>query len=271
MAGLSQKEVCFVLKSIPFKERDLIAVLFSEHKGKLTAIARNGRQSRRFGGSLDFFTASEFELDIQSFKMSEFGEDSIVHMNAAFMKHSFSNLSKSIQKLSCASCLNELILRAVPAHKAVPDLFKLYSNALAAIDESPEDQSVAILNAFILKLSQWLGVQPALTRCQVCEKPLNEVSGEEVYPQFQSGGWTCLECTKQEDRKLNRPLLSKALILDAYHSMLNPIRKIEWQAHPQEHFVLLDFLEQHLIYFVPGLDRAPLSSIKFLKSIQWPE
>ncbi len=271
MAGPTQKELCFVLKTIPFKERDMIAVLLSEHKGKLTAIARNGRQSKRFGGSLDFFTASDFDLDTQSFKMSEFGEEHLVRMNSASAKHSFERLSKSITKLSCASCLNELLLRVIPAHKAAPELFKLYSNTLTAIDELPENQSVAILNGFILKLTQWLGVQPAMTRCKTCEKTLNEIQHEEVYPQFQSGGWTCLDCTRIEERKLNRPLLSKTLILDAYHALLHPIRKIEWQATEQDHFVLLEFLEQHLIYFVPGLDRVQLSSIKFLKSIQLPD
>lgn len=271
MPGTSQKELCFVLKTIPFKERDLIAVLLSENKGKITAIARNGRQSRRFGGSLDFFTASDFELDTNSFKMSEFADDYLVRMNSANAKHTFEGLAKSVIKLSCASCLNELILRAVPSHKAAPELFKLYSNTLAAINEASEDMSVAILNGFILKLTQWLGVQPAITRCHVCSKALSDVQENDVYPQFEAGGWTCLTCTKSDERKLNRPYLSKGLILDAYHAMLNPIRKIEWQATQTDHFVLLEFLEQHLIYFVPGLDRKPLSSVKFLRSLQWPE
>ncbi len=271
MPGTSLRETCYVLKTIPIKERDLVAVLFGENKGKISAIARNGVQSRRFGGCLDFFTASDFELDTRTFKLSDFGDDTLVQMNSAQSKHTFKTLSKSIYKLSCASSLNELVLRAVPLHRPAPDLFKLFSNTLTALDENEEDLSVPALNAFILKLTQWLGLQPALTRCQVCSKPLHEVAENEVYPQTQSGGWTCLTCTRPEERRLDRPLLSKLIILDAYHSMLHPIRKIKWSATPNEHILLLEFLEQHLAYFVPGLDRAPLNSFKFLKSVLLPE
>ncbi|NDG85967.1 MAG: acyl-CoA dehydrogenase, partial [Proteobacteria bacterium] len=63
---------------------------------------------------------------------------------------------------------------------------------------------------------------------------------------------------------------SKDTILDAYHSMLNPIRKIEFMATTREHEEMLEFLEKHLQYFVPGLDRAPIGALRFLKSPQWP-
>lgn len=271
MPGNSQLELCFVLKTIPFKERDIIAVLFSENKGRFSALARNGVQSRRFGGSLDLFTASDFELDSHTIRLSEITDERLVQMNSAIAKHSFSSLPKSFEKLSAASCLNDLLMRALPPQKAAPELFKLYSNTLTAIHESPDEQCVALLNGFILKLSQWLGVQPALTRCMKCQKSLAEVSGNSVTPRFQSGGWLCNDCVGNEDRQHQLPTLSKNLMLDAFHALLNPIRKIEWIANTAEHLLLLEFLEQHLMYFVPGMDRTPISSIRFLKSIPWPE
>jgi DNA repair protein RecO (recombination protein O) len=254
-------ELCFVLKTIPFRERDLVATLFSEKRGKFSAIARNGVSSRRFGGSLNLFTASIFEIDPKTTRLSEISNEVLVGLNSAQIKFTAEGLSKSFEKLSGASCLNELILKAIPEHRSIPELFKLYSNALIALQELPDDRAIAIVNAFILKITQWLGVQPSLTRCVACEKPLNEITGQRVYPQIAKGAWICENCypaTREEG-------LSKLVILDAYHSMLHSIRKIEFQASHEEHEQLLTFLERHLQYFVPGLDKAQLSTTRFLR------
>jgi DNA repair protein RecO len=256
------RDLCFVLKTTPYKERDLIAVLFSEHKGKFTAIARNGVQSRRFGGSLDLFTASDFEVDSRSIKLSEISDDRLVPILSAQVRHSVENLSKYFEKLSAASCLNELLIRALPPHKTAPEMFKLYSNCLIALQEAQPEYSVAIVNAFILKFTQWLGVQPSLTRCIACSRSLAEVSGDRVFPQVSQGAWVCADCIPERSGKT----LSKVIMLDAFHSMLHPVRKIVFEASAIEHGKLLEFLEQHLLYFVPGLDKAPLTSTRFLKS-----
>ncbi len=255
------RDLCFVLKVTPFRERDVIATLFSEQKGKFSAIARNAVQSRRFGGSLNLFTASDFEINTQSIRMSETSEDRLVSILSATVRHSISEL-KAFERLSAASCLNELLMKGIPQHKPAPELFKLYSNCLFALEERAPELSIAIVNAFILKLTQWLGVQPSLTRCIACEKALSEIQGETVYPQVMKGAWICQECFPE---KIGAGL-SKTTILDAYHSMLQPIRKIEFQATHPDHEGLLQFLEKHLLYFVPGLDQAPLSSTRFLYS-----
>ena len=254
-------ELCFVLKTIPFRERDLVATLFSEKRGKFSGIARNGVSSRRFGGSLNLFTASIFEIDPKTIRISEITQDALIQLNSAQTKFSAEHLGKSFEKLSAASCLNELILKIVPEHKSVPEVFKLYSNALMALQDLPDERGIAIVNAFILKITQWMGVQPSLTRCIACEKALNEVSGERVFPQIAKGAWICESChPPSRDESL-----SKTVILDAYHSMLYPIRKIEFVASQAEHEFLLNFLERHLQYFVPGMDKARLETIRFLK------
>jgi len=255
-------ELCFVLKTLPFRERDLVANLFSEKRGRFSAIARNGVSSRRFGGCLNLFTASIFEVDPKTVRLSEITQDALVQLNSAQIKFTAEALSKSFEKLSAASCLNELILKIVPDHKAVPEVFKLYSNALFALQEVSDERAISVVNAFILKITQWLGVQPSLTRCIACEKALNEVSGERVFPQVAKGAWICASCYPPGR---SDETLSKLVMLDAYHSMLHPIRKIEYLAPQEEHEFLLNFLERHLQYFVPGLDKARLETIRFLK------
>ncbi len=266
MQTAQSRELCYVMKTYPFKERDVIAVLFSESRGKFSVLARNGIQSRRFGGAFNLFTCSEFELDSKTIRIAEVSEEVLIHALSAQVKHASSTLSKSFERLSGGSALNELLLRIIPNQRAAPEIFKLYSNALFALDEQPPEHAIRIVNAFILKITQWLGVQPQLTRCLHCEKALNEVRGDTVTAQVANGAWICIDCYPERS-----PLtLSKTAILDAYHSMLEPIRKIQFQANQSEHETLLEFLEKHLQYFVPGLERAPISSFRFLKSPQLP-
>ena len=259
-------ELCYVLKTIPFKERDLIAILFSETRGKFTGIARNGVQSRRFGGSLDLFVASDFSIDTKTIRISEAtsgtGDEKLVQILSATARHTPTLLSKSFEKLSAASCLNEILIKGLPSHKPAAEIFKLYSNCIFALEEMDANRAIAIVNAFILKFTQWLGLQPSLTRCLACEKTLGEVKGEGVFVQVSQGSWLCTDCV--HDRK--GKYLSKTLMFDAYQSLLNPIRKTNFEADPKEHEVLLEFLEQHLIYYVPGFDKQPLTSSRFLKS-----
>jgi DNA repair protein RecO len=267
----SDRELCYVLKTHPYKERDVIAVLFSEKRGKFSGIARNGVQSRRFGGCLNLFTCSEFELDPKTVRLSEMRDEALVQVLSAKVKHAPGGLSESFERLSGASALNELVLRIIPDRKPAPELFRLYANALLALPEQDPEEALRVVNAFVLKLTQWLGVQPQLTRCMTCQKALNEVEGETVFAEITKGAWICQGCSGSgvlADRGAGG--LTKSVILDAYHSMLQPIRKIDFVASPKEHEQLLEFLERHLQYHVPGLDRAPISSFRFLKSPEWP-
>jgi DNA repair protein RecO (recombination protein O) len=261
-----ERDIGFVLKSTAYQERDLILSLFTEKKGRISAIARNGVQSRRFGGSLDFFLASEFEMDPKSVRLSDVSDESLIQLLSANPKHSIRGITKSLEKLSAASCMNELLLKTLPAQRSAIEMFKLYSNALTAMDEGTDPQAIMILNAFILKLSQWMGVQPALTRCQSCGKSLNEIRGESVRPLVAKGAWICTDC-RADHGETGRHLLSLRVISDAIQAMMNPIRKIDWAATPDEHIALLEYLEQHLAFFVPGFEKSELSSTRFLKSL----
>jgi DNA repair protein RecO len=259
----TQKELSFVLRATPFRERDQIVVLLTENKGKIHAIARNSIQSRRFGGCLNLFTASELELDSRSIKISEETDERLVGVQSAQIRQTFSEIAKNFEKMSSASAMNELLLRTIPTHRNAPELFKLYSNGLVALNEAKSTQEIfALTNAFILKLTQWLGVQPSVTRCLKCEKSLAEMDDSHVYAQVSRGGWICGTCSPE----VHDHQLSKDVIFDSYQAILNPIRKTNFTATQEDHLRLLQYLEQHLLFHVSGLERKPISSLAFLKS-----
>jgi len=235
----------------------------TENKGKIHAIARNSVQSRRFGGCLNLFTASEMELDSRSIKISEETDEKLVGLQSAIIRHSFADIGKNFDKLSAASAMNELILRTIPNHKNAPELFKLYSNCLVMLKEHDDRKMIlGVANAFVLKLTQWLGVQPSVTRCLACEKNLAEIEGDHVLGQVARGGWLCLSCASGN----REHTLSKDIIFDAYQAILNPVRKTTFSAGEAEQMELLQYLEQHLLFHVQGLERKPISSFQFLKS-----
>lgn len=252
----------FVLKTTPIQERSLMAVVFFEELGKVSLFAKNCIQSRRYGTAFQLFHVSEFQL-LQSRTQSEV----LASEKADPIAH-FDELSRSIIKLSAASYLNEIFLRAVPEHKKAPELFNLYVNTLSVLSSLPESQTVAILNAFLIKMLQWLGVQPSFTRCLNCSKTLQDFSQDTVFADVVRGGWTCGECNSGSS--LGIPL-QKNLLVDAYSALLNPIKKVTFTCDESLHRDLLQFLEQHFIYHVPGLDRDPLQASRVLKSALWPD
>ena len=262
MNTVSQRELCFVLRSTLYRERDQIVVLLTENRGKVHAIARNSVQSRRFGGCLNLFTAAELELDSRSIKISEESDEKLVGVQSAQLRQSFEGIPKNFEKMAAASAMNELLLRTIPNHRNTPELFKLYSNCLISLNETDSPQVIlGIVNAFVLKLTQWLGVQPSVTRCLTCEKNLAEVSNARVFAQVARGGWICTACNPETRTQS----LSKDVIFDAYQAILNPIRKVSFSATAEEHQELLNYLEQHLLYHVAGLEHKPISSFHYLK------
>lgn len=252
----------FVLKTVPIQERSLIATVFFEDLGKVSIYAKNCIQSKRYGTAFQFFQISDFH-----FSASQNRSQDLLYTDRADFITQFDSLSKSIIKLSVGSYLNEIYLRVLPEQKKAPELYKLYLNTLIALNELPETKSILVLNSFLIKILQWLGIQPSITRCIDCKKTPNEFTENFITPHILRGGWLCPHCSNDQASTFT---LHKELLTDAYSAMLQPIRKIEYTCDETLHAELLHYLEQHLIYHVPGLDQEPLKASRVLKSTLWP-
>src|SRR5688572_25025319 len=123
-----KRDLAIILKSIVFEERHRIVTALTENHGLVSALARNSIQSRRFGGSLEPFTASEW------FFVGKPGAE-LFSIREAHVKRSYEGLRKSFERLSMASVFNELMMRLAPQHEPCPELFRMHSNALAALEE----------------------------------------------------------------------------------------------------------------------------------------
>lgn len=263
-----------VLRVVPYEERHRVVTALTETHGKISALARNSIQSRRFGGCLEPFAAS-------TWRIAERPGAELFRVEEAMIKRSYEGLRKNFEALSLASVFNELMLRLAPDREAAIDLFKLHANALAALEELADAElttrsTLALLNSYLGKLLQWNGTQPRLLRCFGCEKSILDFTGDtRLRCHISMAAWTCPDCKgiKPDSADDYAPGFqhrffeaTQTALGDFYLGLTTPIRKIpETLAGDEEDQKLLfRLLESLLIYHIPGFDRAPLKGLKFI-------
>jgi DNA repair protein RecO len=265
-----KRDLAIVLRSIPYEERHRIVTALTENHGQISAMARNSIQSRRFGGTLDIFSAAEWLF------VEKPGAE-LVRLDEALIKRSFEGIGKDFEKLSLASVFSEFMLRLAPKNEACPDLFRLHSNALASLEELPcgSDRLIILLNGYLAKLLQWSGSQPQLQRCHDCQKPLTEMDDDaSLSCLITDAAWICPSCRSQgtqhvrgqEGFQAGQLRVTPLAILDFLMSFVSPIRQIPTHARASlaNHKELFLFIEAMFAYHVPGFDKSPLKGLRFL-------
>jgi DNA repair protein RecO len=266
------KDLAIVLKSVRFEDRHRIVTALTERNGKVTALARNAVQSRRFGGALEPFSASEW-----TYVHKPHAE--LARLDGAEIRHEYSALRSDFGRMAVGSLLCELVLRLAPANEASTDLFKLLSNGLAAVESLPSAEAAGpLLNAYLAKIMQWAGVQPTLHACLECGTVLDSIQDLASDPGLAclvaDAGWICPACRGTSTRFVrltelgaaNRVEVPASALLDLYTGVRLPIRRALENAHASApaHEALGNYLTGLLAYHVPGFDRSELKSLRFL-------
>jgi DNA repair protein RecO len=266
----SQRDLAIVLRVVPFEERHRIVTALSENHGRISGLARNAIQSRRFGGALEPFAAAEW-------RFNERPGAELVRIDEAIIRRGYEGLRLDFERLALASVFNELMLKAAPERQPAPELFRLHANALALLEEDAKAGASAdplslirLLNAYIAKLLQLLGSQPSIAACLRCEKSLLELpQDEELACSVADAGWVCGSCRRIEGSSQFHDLRQRVTVrafIDFLASLQTPVRKLSecLAAGLAEHRSLQSFLEGVLAYHLPGFDRERLKGLKFL-------
>jgi DNA repair protein RecO len=269
------RDLAIVLRTIAYEERNRIVTALTEQNGLVTAMAKNSVQSRRFGGTLEVFAASEWLF-------SKKPGSELCQLTEAHIREPFTGLRNDFQKLSLASVFSEIMLRIAPPYEMCTDLFKLHSNALSVLahlpQSNPEGMELLLLNAYVAKLLQWSGSQPRLQGCLSCEVPLGSLSPqEELSCRIAEAGWICNSCRGTNTRHVqgqDGPTFHQALLRVSVEAIQDfqmflgiPMRLVSEKVSIKlgAHKNLFQFLEGLLIYHVPGFDRTPLKSLRFIE------
>lgn len=268
------EDLAIVLRAVPYEERHRVVTALTERHGRISALARNSIQSRRFGGCLEPFAASNWRMTGRE------GAD-LFSVQEATIRKSFEGLRKNFEILALASVFNELMLRLAPEREPCLDLFKLHSNALAALEElsaiDPDPRiMIGLLNSYLAKVLQWNGTQPQLLKCMGCEKGLLEFASQtRLRCHVSVAGWTCPDCrgVRPDSNEDYAPGFqhrffeaSQAALGDFYLGLTTPMRRIPETllGSLEDEKQLFSLLISLFIYHVPGFDRRELAGLKFL-------
>ncbi len=257
-------DLAIVLRWVPFEDRHKIVTLLTEKYGKISALARNSIHSKRYGGALEPFAASDLIF------VERHGAD-LYRIEQATIRKCFDHLFNDFERFSLASLLNEIMLRIAPERQVCSDLFRLHSNALSILNEMKEPGSeLFLLNLYLAKILQWSGSQPRLQNCQGCGLSLDVLPAQcTIHCLISDAGWVCDDCRSLKTHHVQNLKLLKITGLalkDLHQGISLPLRQAVTvlRASPQEHRALYLFLEALFIYHLPGFGEKPLKSLRFL-------
>jgi len=250
------------LRSVKYQDRDQIVSGLSESYGKISALAKNSIQSRRYGGCLDPFVASEWQ-------MSRRPESDLWSLERSEARRDFAGIRGDFVKLSTASYWNELILKLVPENEPLPLLFKLHVNALIALEEDKSGSSYALLCGYLGKFLQLNGAPPQLSSCLRCQRAIESFQvQEEVRMEGEAGGWTCHSCPRVGAQYGFHPL-STGLLRIFRGALEIPIRQSPTHLGPvlseSEGEKLFEFLIEFSSFHLPGHDPNSFNSLRFIR------
>ncbi|MCF8094554.1 MAG: DNA repair protein RecO [Desulfobacteraceae bacterium] len=191
MSGFSTPAI--LLRRIDYGDYDLIVTFLSLAKGKISALAKNAKKSRkRFSGLLEPFTA--LELVCRSGRAG-----GMPILQEASMHSPFAGIREDVFKTLYAAYWAELINGWMEEWKSQPRVYRLLYDALNALDldlAGPEEISII----FQMRFLSLAGYTPKLDLCGACGTALDLMAAGTVIFDLEKGGIVCNGCAAGESR-----------------------------------------------------------------------
>jgi DNA repair protein RecO (recombination protein O) len=187
-----------LLRTTPYGEADLIVSLLTQEHGKISALARGARRSRkRFGGSLGPLLVCRFALRPR-------GRGELFTLESAEVVHDYTALAADVGAYAHASYAIELVRELCPAEVPEPEVLELtiaLHDSLKAVGPRP-----AALRAFELGLLEALGSAPQLDACVGCGIADDTLDAPGTVFDPARGGAVCPRCAAASRGPSVRPL-----------------------------------------------------------------
>lgn len=173
-----------VLRAVDFGESDRVVHLLTAGSGRLTAIAKGARRSRRrFPGTLDVAN----RLQVQVAPRRRAGAMALLEHGRLVEWHA--GLRRRPGRFALACALLERLDRLAPEGAAPAEAQRLFAFAAAALRTLAEAQPDARLRVLLeLRVLDALGLRPELVRCVRCGR------GEPAGFHVPEGGVLCRRC-----------------------------------------------------------------------------
>jgi DNA repair protein RecO (recombination protein O) len=187
-----------VVKAVAYGEADLIVTLFTRERGKLSALARGARGSkRRFAGALGTMVVSRVELK------QRVASDLWVLASATPVEV-FHAVAADVVALAHAGWGTELVRELSAAEQPDAQVFDLLVELYRLLGE--RGPSVSALRAFELTLLDHAGLMPVLDRCVACGTEDGALLDHGAVMDPARGGVACRNCAPRATGAGIRPL-----------------------------------------------------------------
>lgn len=180
----SEKTTAIVLRVVDFSETSVVTTLFTEHFGKVSALAKGARRPKGpFDNAIDMLAVAR----IVFLKKSSGGLDLLTE---ARLERRFRSAERNLERLYAGYYLAELLLEMTDEGDPHPELFVASNTMLAELDQGI---SIAtLITAFELFALKDLGHLPLLADCALCGNTI--VRGARYSFGLLAGGVLCGRC-----------------------------------------------------------------------------
>ncbi len=179
-----------VLRTFDQGESDRLVHLYTEQLGRVSAIAKGARRSkRRFPGTLEILTLLEV-------RMVDPPRSSLMRIEGAKLSEPFEGLVDDLGRYAIACQFLELLDRFTGEREPSPELFHFARGVLGVLAAEEPDRLLALL--IVLKTLARLGYRPQLASCSVCGAAL-AAPGPAAGFDPRHGGALCADCRQPGD------------------------------------------------------------------------
>jgi len=187
-----------VLRTFDQGESDRVVHLYTEALGRVAAIAKGARRSkRRFPGTLEI-------LSLVDLRLVDPPRAQLARLEGAKLVRAFEGIPANLGRYAIACQFLELLNRATPDRQPQPELFQFACGVLDVIDGETPDPLLALL--VLAKTLARIGYRPQLVRCALCGADLPSDGGWVGFIPAH-GGAVCRSCAGPEEARIPALLL----------------------------------------------------------------
>lgn len=152
----------FLLRATPYGEADLVAVLLTRRWGRIAALAKGARKSRRrFGGALDYFHHLRAEVRP--------GRSGMGRLLGVELVRPFGRLRESVEAYWAGSQVLEVARLGTREGDPDEPFFSLVEATFAALDQGGDPRS--LVRVFQARALAALGYGLPVEECPACAEP----------------------------------------------------------------------------------------------------
>ncbi|MDY6903202.1 MAG: DNA repair protein RecO [Thermodesulfobacteriota bacterium] len=248
-----------ILRRVDYMDYDLIIDFLTREKGKVTAIAKNAKKSKkRFAGILELFA----RLDAVFVDPRQAA--GLTLLKEANLADPFIHVRLNMEKTAYAGYWCEMINRWVESGGKQAGLFELLDFVLTALDRGTIHREVLSI-LFQTRFLDLAGMTPCLNHCRHCRCTLESMPGSDLIFDIAGGGIVCKNCHQKIRTGTYAAVVSKGTVKQVAWLMGSDLSKAERIYFSEKsRNQAMDALERFVAFHLT----AEIKSLKVLRRVR---